>query len=83
MTPHDLKAWQQSMGFTYDTASAALGVNRSTYATWLSGLRPIDRRTALACTALAGGLDEWVPSLSDEAEPSLQAHPARSQRASK
>ena len=30
MTPDDLRAWQAAMGYTYDTAAAALGVNRST-----------------------------------------------------
>ena len=54
------------MGYTYDTAAAALGVSRSTYADWLAGQsrttsKPItiDRRTALACAAIAAGLGEW------------------------
>ena len=54
------------MGLTYDTAAAALGVNRSTYADMLSGIsratgkpKDIDRRTGLACAALAAHLDEW------------------------
>lgn len=66
MTPDDLRAWQAAMGYTYDTAAAALGVNRSTYADWLAGQsrttgKPItiDRRTALACAAIAAGLEEW------------------------
>lgn len=66
MTPDDLRAWQAAMGYTYDTAAAALGVNRSTYADWLAGQsrttgKPItiDRRTALACAAIAAGLGEW------------------------
>ena len=67
MTANDLRAWQASMGFTYDTAAEALGVNRSTYADMLSGtsratgkLKDIDRRTALACAAIAAGLGEWA-----------------------
>lgn len=63
MTPADLRAWQAQMGYTYDTAAAALGVSRATYAGWLSGesrttgkARQIDRRTALACAALAARL---------------------------
>ena len=66
MTPDDLRAWQAAMGYTYDTAAAALGVSRSTYADWLAGQsrttgKPItiDRRTALACAAIAAGLGEW------------------------
>ena len=69
MTPVDLRAWQAAMGYTYDTAAAALGVNRSTYADWLAGQsrstgKPIqiDRRTSLACAALAAGLGEWLAS---------------------
>lgn len=69
MTPADLRAWQAAMGYTYDTAAAALGVNRSTYADWLAGQsrttgKPItiDRRTALACAAIAAGLGEWIPA---------------------
>ncbi len=66
MTPADLRAWQAQMGYTYDTAAAALGVSRSTYADWLSGRsrttgKPIkiSRIVALACAALAAGEGEW------------------------
>lgn len=68
MTSDDLRAWQAAMGYTYDTAAEALGVNRSTYADWVAGKsrttgKPItiDRRTALACAAIAAGLSEWAP----------------------
>jgi transcriptional regulator with XRE-family HTH domain len=66
MTTDDLRAWQAAMGYTYDTAAFALGVSRSTYADLLSGvsratgkLKDVDRRTALACAAIAAGLGEW------------------------
>ena len=69
MTPADLRAWQAHMGYTYDTAAAALGVSRGTYADWLAGRsrttgRPIKirRMVALACAALAAGLDPYAPS---------------------
>ena len=69
MTPSDLRAWQAHMGYTYDTAAAALGVSRGTYADWLAGRsrttgRPIKirRMVALACAALAAGLDPYAPS---------------------
>ena len=69
MTPDDLRAWQQAMNFTYDTAAAALGVSRAAYADWIAGRsrtsgRPVkvSRLVGLACAALAGGLEEWSPN---------------------
>lgn len=59
MTPDDLRAWQKEMGYTYDTAADALGMSRSGYANLVLGKSGIDLRTALACAALAAGLDEW------------------------
>lgn len=68
MTPTDLRAWQAHMGYTYDTAAQALGINRSTYADLLAGVsrttgkpKDVDLRTALACSALAAGLGAWRP----------------------
>lgn len=59
MTADDLRVWQASMGLTYDTAAEALGISRRTYADLLN--RPeLDRRTALACSALAAGLKPWA-----------------------
>jgi transcriptional regulator with XRE-family HTH domain len=67
MTPADLRAWQAQMGYTYDTAAAALGVSRGTYADWLAGRsrttgKPIkiSRLVALACAALAAEMDAWT-----------------------
>ena len=66
MTPSDLRAWQAHMGYTYNTAAQALGVSRSTYAEWVSGKsrttgKPVapSRTVALACAALAAGLEPW------------------------
>ena len=66
MTPTDLRTWQAHMGYTYDTAAKALGVSRSTYADWLAGHsrttgKPIKigRMAALACAALAAGLEPY------------------------
>lgn len=50
------------MGYTYDTAAAALGISRSGFAKQLSGANPIDKRTALACAAIAAGIKEWQSS---------------------
>lgn len=67
MTPSDLRAWQDSMGLNFEAAHKALGVHKSTYARLLSGEHAIDLRTALACAALAAGLNPWV------SEPASQA----------
>lgn len=63
MTPEDLKAWQASHGYTYDSAAKALGIARATFARLVSGEVQIDRRTALACAAISAGLD--VPQKTD------------------
>ena len=60
MTPADLRAWQSAMGYIYDSAAQALGMSRRAYADLVNGHTPIDRRTGLACAALAGGLGEWA-----------------------
>lgn len=60
MTPGDFRAWQAHMGYTYETAAEALGMSRSGFAKLLAGDHPIDKRTALACAALAAGVGEWA-----------------------
>lgn len=59
MTPTDLRAWQASQGYTYESAAAALGISRSGYAKLLAGQSAIDRRTALACAAIMLGVLPW------------------------
>jgi transcriptional regulator with XRE-family HTH domain len=59
MTPADLRAWQTAMGYTYETAAEALGMSRSGYAKLVGGAAKIDKRTALACAAIAAGVREW------------------------
>lgn len=68
MTPADLATWRERMSYTQRQAAAALGITLATYqrlergAEWTDGAAvTIDRRTALACAALAAGLDEWQP----------------------
>lgn len=68
MTPADLVAWELHMGYTQRQAAEALGVSLPTYQQFRRGARfrddtpiEIDRRTALACAALAAGISEWVP----------------------
>ena len=67
MTPADLAAWELHMGYSQRQAAEALGVTLPTYQQWRRGARfkddapvEIDRRTALACSALAAGLPEWT-----------------------
>lgn len=59
MTTEDLRAWQQAMGYTYEAAAEALGISRSGFQKLLSGANPIDKRTALACAAIAAGIDPY------------------------
>ncbi len=61
MQTADFVAWHQAMGYTYETGAEALGMSRSGYHKLLSGQSAIDRRTALACAAVAAGLKEWAP----------------------
>lgn len=70
-TQDGLRAWHKRMGFTYDSASEALGMSRSAYGLMLAGQMPgrkientpsvIDRRTALACLAIEAGLSPFTP----------------------
>lgn len=69
MTPADLSAWRAKMGYTQRDAAAALGVQLTAYQQWERGARfrdakpvVIDRRTALACAALAAGITAYTPS---------------------
>lgn len=67
MTADDFRAWHNAMGYTYDTGAKALGVSRGTYADYLAGAsrttgKPVEikRTVALACAALAQGLEPWT-----------------------
>jgi predicted transcriptional regulator len=68
MTPADLRAWRTNMGITsQDKAAELLGMSSSNYKDLEGGVRrtsgavieQLDKRTALACAALAAGLREW------------------------
>lgn len=70
MTPDQFKAWMATQNLAKPGAARALGVSEGTVADWMRGTsrttgKPVapDRRTALACAALAAGLDEWVPNV--------------------
>lgn len=66
MTPAELAAWRSHMGYSQRAAARALGLALTTYQQMESGISrqtgklvDVDRRTALACAALAADLDEW------------------------
>ena len=67
MTPEQLKHWRvEVMEWTQQQAADALGVRLNTYQSWERGQswttgKPIeiDRRTELACAALANGVQSY------------------------
>lgn len=68
MTSEQLKAWQLAMGYSNQEAATALGMGLSGYVQLRTGRdrstnqpKAIDRRTELACAALAKKLGPWKP----------------------
>lgn len=66
MTPQQIKAWRTTLKLSQRAAAEQLGVALPTYQAMERGFafgtsKPviIDRRTALACAALAAGLGPW------------------------
>lgn len=66
MTPTDLRTWRARMGWPQQQAADQLGLSLRWYRNLERGvdntgkaIEHIDRRTALACAALAFGLPEW------------------------
>lgn len=53
VTSGDLRAWQQRLGLTYDTASEALDMHRATYARYLKHEGELPRWLGLACERIA------------------------------
>ena len=71
MTSDDLKAWQLAMKYSNQEAATALGMGLSGYVQLRMGRdrstgkdKTIDRRTELACAALAKKLAPWKPKQS-------------------
>ncbi len=50
-----VKEWQERMGYTYESAAAALGVGRTTFARYI--VEGAGRTVALAMAALEAGID--------------------------
>lgn len=69
MTPAEFKAWRKSMKLTQAQAAQALGLGKSAIEQYDTGKRrstgetiaEVPRAVALACAALAHGLDAWKP----------------------
>lgn len=68
MTSEDFKAWRKSLGFSQTEAGEAIGVSRGSVELYELGHRRDDGRAvvipktvALACAAVAAGLEEWRP----------------------
>jgi len=59
MTANDLSAWQQLLTFSNSRAAKAIGVKTTEFVDMLDGRTAIDRKTALACAAVAAGLEPW------------------------
>ena len=66
MTPQQFDQWLAHMGWSERVAAKHLGCNPVTVGTMRRGInhntgkpKTIDRRTALACAALAAGLTPW------------------------
>ena len=67
MTPAEFNDWLAHMGLSERRAAEALGCAPATVGSMRRGIshttgKPvtIDRRTALACAALAAGLEPWA-----------------------
>ena len=54
-----LRAWRERMGFTTRTASETIGCSRAALGAWERDERPTPRYIALACAALALGIDPF------------------------
>ena len=68
MTSDEIKQWRQQMGYTQRQAAEALGIALNNYQALERGMSwgkntplAIDRRTELACAALAAGITKWLP----------------------
>jgi len=70
MTPQDLRAWREHMRFTQANAAKNLGLSVDGYKKIELGItQPKDKRTALACAALAAGLQPWSAPAAHQVKP--------------
>ena len=73
MTSEEFKFWMQCMHLSERRAADVLGVSPATVGDWVRGrsrttgkIVVIDKRTALACSAIHKGLDPWPNVGQDE-----------------
>lgn len=60
MTPDQLRAWRQSLGFSQAEAARQLLVSGRAYEYWEAGTRRPPKHLALACSAVSEGLTPWT-----------------------
>jgi transcriptional regulator with XRE-family HTH domain len=68
MTGEEFVEWRKSLGINRLQASELLGISRNTITRNEKGLTPIPDYVALACAALACGLEPWKSGDEDFAE---------------
>lgn len=56
MTGDQLERWRSALKLSQSKAAKALDIHRNTYGNMERGAVPVDRRTELACMALAARL---------------------------
>lgn len=68
MTPDDFRAWRAGLNLTQKQAAERLGISTSQLTNYEAGVNrgsgrraPIPRTVALACAAVAAGLEPWAP----------------------
>ena len=81
MTSDDLKAWQLAMKYSNQEAATQLGMGLSGYVQLRMGRdrstgkdKTIDRRTELACAALAKKLAPWKPAKPQQRENEMKSN---------
>ncbi len=69
MTGADLRAWRESMGYSQQRASEALGLALRTVQRYEADDLPLSRHMALACgyLALAGLVSRWIEGAKHDA----------------
>lgn len=59
MSPAQLIAWRERLGWTRIEASRQIGCSQNSITAWEAGRTRIPRYIALACRALANGMRPW------------------------
>jgi DNA-binding transcriptional regulator YiaG len=59
VTPDEMRAWRERMKLDRKNAAHRLGASVMALSRWETGAARINTRTALACAALAAGLEPY------------------------